>query len=247
MNVTYIWHVGSDASIAADARVSNARERQASNPEKDAALIRYLARGVTEAEFRSLLAEIVMCETADAAERLWRRIRDVQTHFAPFTHTSIKLHFDGVPLAIARQWWRSTVGVSTIEEATAWSEMSMRYVEASDIYRPSDWRAAAPNVKQGSSDQVVDDESFALVAEETFDQCAHAYERAFGAGICLEQARFLLPMATATRWIQTGSVLAFRRICKLRQDPHAQKEIRDLANQVEAIIEPLFPISWSHL
>jgi thymidylate synthase (FAD) len=38
----------------------------------------------------------------------------------------------------------------------------------------------------------------------------------------------------------TGSLYAFARAYKLRSDPHAQQEIRDLAMLWNDIIEPLF-------
>ena len=48
-------------------------------------------------------------------------------------------------------------------------------------------------------------------------------------------------------WIWTGSLQAYARFCKLRQDGHAQKEVQEVANQVSDIIEPLFPVSWKAL
>jgi thymidylate synthase (FAD) len=48
-------------------------------------------------------------------------------------------------------------------------------------------------------------------------------------------------------WIWTGSLAAFARFYNQRVDPHAQKEIQDLAKEVGEIIEPLFPVSWNAL
>lgn len=48
-------------------------------------------------------------------------------------------------------------------------------------------------------------------------------------------------------WIWTGSLAAFARFYNQRTDPHAQKEIQDLATDVGKLIKPLFPVAWKHL
>jgi thymidylate synthase (FAD) len=45
----------------------------------------------------------------------------------------------------------------------------------------------------------------------------------------------------------TGSLAAFARLYSLRVDPHAQKEIQELAEQIGSIVKPLFPASWEAL
>ena len=48
-------------------------------------------------------------------------------------------------------------------------------------------------------------------------------------------------------WIWTGSLAAYARVYKLRIDPHAQKEVQDIAVKIDEIIRPLFPVSWAAL
>jgi len=67
------------------------------------------------------------------------------------------------------------------------------------------------------------------------------------AGVCPEQARFVLPQGVMVNWIWTGNLAAYARFYNLRTDPHAQREVRDLAEQVGQIIAPLFPDSWRAL
>ena len=50
-----------------------------------------------------------------------------------------------------------------------------------------------------------------------------------------------------TEWYWTGSLAAYARVAKLRLDPHAQGETRDVAKKISDIIKPLFPVSWSAL
>ena len=66
-------------------------------------------------------------------------------------------------------------------------------------------------------------------------------------GCSPEQARMVLPQATYTEWIWTGSLLAYSRMCKLRLDSHTQKETQEVAQMISNIITLLFPVSWDQL
>jgi hypothetical protein len=50
-----------------------------------------------------------------------------------------------------------------------------------------------------------------------------------------------------TEFIETGSLYAYARICLLRLDPHAQKEIQDYAQAVYDSLVTQFPVSWAAL
>ena len=54
-------------------------------------------------------------------------------------------------------------------------------------------------------------------------------------------------MSLYTEFIETGSLAAYARLCKLRLDPHAQKEIQEYAQKISDLIEPMFPIAWKAL
>ena len=47
-----------------------------------------------------------------------------------------------------------------------------------------------------------------------------------------------------TEFIETGSLAAYVRLCNLRMDSHAQREIQEYANAVATLVEPYFPHSW---
>ena len=57
----------------------------------------------------------------------------------------------------------------------------------------------------------------------------------------------ILPQSTMTNWIWTGSLVAFARVCKLRLDAHAQKEAQELAQLINDVVAPLYPVSWNAL
>jgi thymidylate synthase (FAD) len=50
-----------------------------------------------------------------------------------------------------------------------------------------------------------------------------------------------------TEFIETGSLAAYARICNLRLDPTAQKEIRDYATMIDTLMREIFPVSWEAL
>jgi thymidylate synthase (FAD) len=50
-----------------------------------------------------------------------------------------------------------------------------------------------------------------------------------------------------TEFIETASLAAYARLCKLRLDPNAQKEIQEYAKVLSELIEEKFPMSWKAL
>jgi thymidylate synthase (FAD) len=73
------------------------------------------------------------------------------------------------------------------------------------------------------------------------------YEDLLAKGVAPEIARTVLPQSMYSTFIETGSLSAFARICNLRLDPSAQKEIRDYAEGINRIMAELFPVSWEAL
>lgn len=169
-------------------------------------------------------------------------------HFTPFTHAVITIR-ETVPIFVARQRFKHTVGFT-------YNEVSRRYVDDKpEFHIPTVWRKRAENVKQGSSDESVDvvrvcneyDIPPHDIYEDAVMACEYAYELLIDGGVAPEQARMVLPQSMMTSYYVTGSLAAFARAYKLRSDPHAQLEIRELAKQWDEIIRPLFPESWKEL
>ena len=65
--------------------------------------------------------------------------------------------------------------------------------------------------------------------------------------VCPEQARMILPQAMMTEWVWTGSLAAFARVCKLRLDPHSQRETQEIAQMIYDNIPKDFASSWAAL
>lgn len=163
-------------------------------------------------------------------------------HWTPFSHPQVQLRIK-MPIFVARQWFKHTVGFTR-------NEVSRRYVDdAPEFYVPKEWRKRAKNVKQGSSDEVLQDiPLFNLYTpRDVMRTCGDMYEALLDQGVAPEMARMVLPQATYTEFIETGSLAAYARLASLRLDPHAQKETRVYAQAVDAIMYKLFPVSWEAL
>ncbi|MEA3639931.1 MAG: FAD-dependent thymidylate synthase [Lamprobacter sp.] len=164
-------------------------------------------------------------------------------HASPFFHPQIQFRITA-PIFVARQWFRSNVGVAR-------NEVSRRYVDDEPkFFIPDEWRSRPDgSIKQGSGNAVPQpiEEKTQANYQNIVEFAQWSYMEAIGDGVAPEQARMILPQSMETQWIETASLMAYARICKLRLDPHAQAEIRDLATQVYGVVAELFPYSWQSL
>ena len=177
--------------------------------------------------------------TDEQNHRLIRYLAE-HKHLSPFYHTTVTLRLKA-PIAIHAQMMKHTVGF-------AHNTTSRRYVTSEPELFIPEFREKAPNVKQGSLDtEHLDNKEFKGRYKQLCNSAINYYEFLISQGVPAEQARFILPQGVMTEWVSTGSLYAWVRFYNLRTDPHAQKEIQDLAHMVGEIIEPLYPHSWKAL
>lgn len=162
-------------------------------------------------------------------------------HWSPFAHCSATFRVKA-PIFVARQLVKHTVGFS-------WNEVSRRYVNSEpEFFFPEVWRKSAENVKQGSSEESVDNAAGVDVGWYHLNQSLLAqYRWMLDQGVCPEQARMVLPQNTMTEWIWSGTLYAWARMCQLRLDSHTQKETQDVAQKIHESMWELFPTSWEFL
>lgn len=162
-------------------------------------------------------------------------------HFTPFTHPQITLR-EAVPIFVARQRFKHVVGFT-------YNETSRRYVDDTpELYAPEIWRNRPEgSIKQGSGEQHHTSDYFKQKYLHLSNQVLSLYEEMIKEGVAPEQARMVLPQSMVTSYYVTGSLAAFARLYNQRSDSHAQKEIQDLAEQINGIIGPLYPVSWKAL
>ena len=156
-------------------------------------------------------------------------------HWRPFGHASMQFHIKA-PVFVARQLVKHQIGLT-------WNEVSRRYVDTEvEFYEPTEWRLAAENKKQGSSEETV---KYNLAPAHRFaKQC---YENMLSLGIAPEMARMVLPQSMMTEWYWSGTLYAFARVCNLRCKPDAQKETQNVGWDIDKHARKLFPASWRAL
>lgn len=245
ISVQLIDHMGTDKRVAEVARVSFANDHFDISEElkpKDQSLINFLARGCRTEEYDELLTTIQDgVIDRNLAVKLYEDIRYQATHWTPFAHTAFTLKIKA-PVPIRTQAFKHAIGLVPNEE-------SRRYISGSpELFMP-DYLRAKPqgSIKQGSGDIHPENEEWMLEYTKYCNAMIKLYEDMIESGICPEQARFVLPQGVMVNWVWTGNLVAFANFYNKRIDPHAQKEIQELAIGIKDAIQPLMPASWDAL
>jgi thymidylate synthase (FAD) len=148
-------------------------------------------------------------------------------HWSPFAHPKVQFRLE-MPIYVERQIIKTAVGVD-------YNSVSGRYVDFSDTYTTIDtWRKQSTSSKQGSGEDL--DETSNTIAniiqDDIIEDAKFAYQELIALGVSKEQARTILPLNLNTTMIWTGSLYALIRLCKQRLKPNAQKETRDVVQEM---------------
>ena len=142
-------------------------------------------------------------------------------HMSVFEHASAEFLIEGISRACSHQLVRHRLA-SYCQESQRYN----RYDFAGD-----DWYVK-PEAFEGVA--------LGLAEEVTFDHAmqaaAYAYRYALDAGIKPEDARYLLPEATKTSVACTMNLRQFFHLLDMRDDRHAQWEIRELAQAMKSVL-----------
>lgn len=217
MKVSYIDHMGSDLRVVNAARVSFDK-------------VSTWERSDYNLNDQSLVNVLLDKD----AKLIWYLAK--HKHWTPFGHCQATFRIQA-PIFVARQLGKHQVGM-------VWNEVSRRYVDSDpEFFHPDLFRSRADDKKQGSMpDAVIEYNMKPLI--EYVTQC---YENMLNKGVCPEQARMVLPQSMYTEWYWTGSLAAWARVCKLRLDPHTQRETQEVAKMLDKEMVKLYPISWKAL
>jgi len=150
-----------------------------------------------------------------------------KNHWSPFTHPKVQFRLE-MPIYVERQIIKTTVGVD-------YNSVSGRYVNFSDGYTIINcWRKQSTSSKQGSGEDLDETgNSIANFIQNDVVDCAKiAYQKLIELGVSKEQARTILPLNLNTTMVWTGSLYALIRLCKQRLKSDAQKETRDLVEEM---------------
>ncbi|MCF7900169.1 FAD-dependent thymidylate synthase [Candidatus Babeliales bacterium] len=172
-------------------------------------------------------------EVSERDEKLINFLME-HNHSSPFEHNQLSFRIK-CPLFIARQWMRHRMH--------SYNEISYRYVKVkTEFYIPKEWRLQDKENGQ-SSFGGFKDEDMTKAYKASIDAAYEQYNKMLEAGVCREQARAILPVATYTEFIFTTNLRSLLHFMELRLGHGAQQEIREYAKGLLQLSMPHFPIS----
>lgn len=211
--VQYIQHYGNDKMIVNAARVSFGNDNELPLDERDMKLIKYLIKN---------------------------------KHTSTLEHCGVTFKFI-VPLFIRGQHHR--------HRTWAYNEISRRYTDEDiKFFEPKTFRTQHTSNKQASNNDEINPvynkdnhaEWVQLCSErirEHHQDSIYLYENLLKLGVCREQARGVLPQNMYTEYYGTVNLNNLLKFIILRDDDHAQKEIRVVAKAIQEIATDLFPVT----
>jgi len=156
-------------------------------------------------------------------------------HTTPFEMVEFKFHIK-MPIYIARQHMR--------HRTASVNELSARYsVVPREYYEPSTLRGQSKVNHQGSEGIVEVDTSLTDKVSTHLRDAFTTYEELLEQGCCREQSRGILPQSTYTEFYWKINLHNLLHYLQLRMDDHAQKEIREYANALFKLVQPLVPFT----
>jgi thymidylate synthase (FAD) len=160
----------------------------------------------------------------DPGKFLRARIRE--GHGSIIEHASVTFEITGISRACSHQLVRHRIA--------SYSQESQRYVQMDDpefVVPPS----------------VADNPEALAIWDGFVGQVAETYQQLRELGVWKEDARFVLPNATATRIIVTMNFRSLRHFFSVRCDKAAQWEIRELALEMLRQVHALAPSVFEDL
>ena len=159
-------------------------------------------------------------------------------HTSPFEHNQLSFRIKA-PIFETRQWMRHRMN--------SYNEISYRYVTvATEFYIPQEFRLQDTINKQSSHGALHDKTQHDQLLDtykKSLESAYQAYTQLLEAGVCREQARALLPVATYTEFIYTCNLHSLMHFMKLRLSAGAQQEIRAYAKVLLTLALPHFPFA----
>lgn len=163
-------------------------------------------------------------------------------HTSPCEQPHLRLHLK-IPIFVMRQLVR--------HRTANLNEYSARYSELTDeFYIPEldDLKMQSKTNKQGRSEDY--DANFAKYMHdlmiESYNNSYETYKIANEGGLTRELARLVMPVGGYTEVVWTMDFHNLSHFLKLRQDKHAQKEIRNLAGLIANIVKEWLPVAHFH-
>ena len=163
-----------------------------------------------------------------------------ERHGTPFEHNSFRFHIK-CPLFVAREWFRHRIG--------SFNEFSARYSMVEDeFYVPLAENVRTQVGKPGSySFETITDgrqDSAISIISSVNKLAYHQYMLMVEMGIAKEVARCVLPVSMYTQFYWTVNARSIMNFISLRDNEHAQMEIREYAEKVKETFAEKMPVTY---
>jgi thymidylate synthase (FAD) len=165
---------------------------------------------------------------------LWRH-----KHSTPFE--SVEFQFEVMlPIFVARQWMR--------HRTWTYNELSGRYRELPELFyvpRPEHIGTQSEDNKQG---RVFCEHGYVEacavgIMRDAFEEAFKTYHELLEHGVPRELARTVLPLSTYTHFFAKVDLRNLFGFLDLRNDQHAQYEIRQYAEAMLDLVRPIAPVA----
>ena len=167
------------------------------------------------------------CYAKDNASELRVKRAYEANHMSVFEHAKFTVRISGVSRALTHQLVRHRMA--------SYCQESQRYVKLDT--EGDAWYVIPDTIRlTGQLEQYVG----------TMRACGEAYRKMLEDGIPAEDARYVLPNSGTTTIVMTMNLREFFAFLALRQDFHAQWEIRALADAIEETLRG-FDMQWAWL
>lgn len=153
---------------------------------------------------------------ADTSINRVRRAYTAQ-HMSVFEHAKFTVRLKNVSRVLTHQLVRHRMA--------SYCQESQRYVKLDTT--GDDWYQIPETIRNSK---------YLWPYVEAMRKCAHEYQHLLDAGIPAEDARYVLPNATRSNMVVTMNLREFFAVLTLRDDPHAQKEIRDVVCEIRDVL-----------
>ena len=168
-------------------------------------------------------------KTINLVRRLfWHR------HTSPFEMVEFKF-FVEIPIFVARQIIR--------HRTASVNELSRRYTSSNIEFFNFELRYEDKSITNQGSGDAVNSEFYYNSVESVERKALETYNMLVSEGIANETARVVLPHTLMTAWVWKIDLHNLLHFLNLRDDSHAQKETRKVAQRCLELIEPVVPIT----
>ena len=213
--------MGDDLTVVNSARVSFGKRKEVWD-EKDAKLVRYLAKNKHFSPFRHLQIQLNIKAPEFVMRQLFRHVVGIE----------------------------ATSNYPTKD--LPWNEISGRYVPVKEYYYPEVWRKQSQDNKQASEGKLDYDgqETASSLYRTGINETKRIYEELVNLGVAKEQARSILPLSQYTQVWWTASFQSIMNFIDLRDEKTAQWEIQQYAKVLKEIMLEVFPKTtkiWSEV